>query len=59
MNLAPEQKARLDIDAINLAAGPGVAVREARMASGHGFTDDLLFVNINGKASNSNPASTQ
>jgi type I restriction enzyme R subunit len=62
MNLTPEQKVRLDIDAalvaadwilqnrdaINLAAGPGVAVREAKMASGHGFADDLLFVN--GKA---------
>ena len=58
MNLTPEQKARLDIDAaleaagwilqnrdaINLAAGPGVAVREAKMASGHGFADYLLFV---------------
>jgi hypothetical protein len=53
MNLTPEQKARLDIDAaleaagwilqncdaINLAAGTGVAVREARMASGHGFAE--------------------
>ncbi len=62
MNLTPEQKVRLDIDAalvaaggilqnrdaINLAAGPGVAVREAKMASGHGFADYLLFVN--GKA---------
>ena len=62
MNLTPEQKARVDIDAalvaagwslqnrdaINLAAGPGVAVREAKMASGHGFADYLLFVN--GKA---------
>jgi type I restriction enzyme R subunit len=62
MNLTPEQKARLDIDAalvaagwilqnreaINLAAGCGVAVREAKMASGHGFADYLLFVN--GKA---------
>lgn len=58
MNLTPEQRARLDIDAaleaagwilqnrdaINLAAGPGVAVREARMASGHGFPDYLPFV---------------
>jgi type I restriction enzyme R subunit len=58
MNLTPEQKARLDIDAaleaagwtlqnhvaINLAAGPGVAVRQARMASGHGFADCLPFV---------------
>ncbi|MEA5411230.1 hypothetical protein VB737_05560 [Synechococcus sp. BA-120 BA3] len=53
MNLTPEQKARVDIDAalvaagwtlqnrdaINLAAGPGVAVREAKMASGPGFAD--------------------
>ena len=58
MNLTPEQKARLDIDAaleaagwilqnrdaINLAAGPGVAVREAKMARGHGFADYLPFV---------------
>jgi hypothetical protein len=29
----------------NLAAGPGVALREAKMASGHGFADYLLFVN--------------
>lgn len=62
MNLTPEQQARQDIDAaleaagwvlqnrddINLAAGPGVALREARMASGHGYADYLLFVN--GKA---------
>jgi type I restriction enzyme, R subunit len=59
MNITPEQQARLDIDAaleaagwilqnrdgINLAAGPGVALREAKMASDHGFADDLLFVN--------------
>jgi hypothetical protein len=58
----PEQRARQDIDqaleaagsviqdraAMNLAAGSGVAVREFRMASGHGFADYLLFVN--GKA---------
>jgi len=58
MNLTPEQKARVDIDAalvaagwtlqnrdaINLAAGPGVAVREAKMASGYGFADYLPFV---------------
>lgn len=62
MNLTPEQQARLDIDAaleaagwilqnrdaINLAAGPGVALREARMAPRHGFADYLLCVN--GKA---------
>ncbi len=62
MSPTPEQKARQDIDAaledagwvvqdraaMNLAAGPGVAVREFRMASGHGFADYLLFVN--GKA---------
>lgn len=29
---------------MNLAAGPGVAVREFKMASGHGFADYLLFV---------------
>jgi len=59
MNLTPEHQARLDIDtaleaagwilqnrdAINLAAGPGVALREAKMASSHGFADYLLFVN--------------
>jgi type I restriction enzyme R subunit len=58
----PEQDARLLIDktlieagwlvqdraAMNLAAGPGVAVREFKMASGHGFADYLLFVD--GKA---------
>ncbi|MCT0200615.1 hypothetical protein KQ313_13130 [Synechococcus sp. CS-1325] len=31
-------------DAINLAAGLGVAVRETRMASGHGFAVYLPFV---------------
>jgi type I site-specific restriction endonuclease len=60
MNLTPEQKARVDIDAalvaagwtlqnrgaINLAAGPGVAVREAKMAKGHGFADWLPFVYV-------------
>jgi type I restriction enzyme R subunit len=29
---------------MNLAASPGVAVREFRMATGHGFADYLLFV---------------
>lgn len=62
MSPTPEQKARLDIDGalraagwivqdraeMNLAAGAGVAVREFRMTSGHGFADYLLFVN--GKA---------
>ncbi len=33
---------------INLAAGPGVAVREFLMAKGHGFADYMLFVD--GKA---------
>ena len=59
MSPTPEQKARQDIDAaleaagwvvqdraaMNLAAGPGVAVREFKMAPGHGFADYLLFVN--------------
>lgn len=59
MSLTPEQKARLRIDAaleasgwilqdsttLNLAAGPGVALREAVLASGHGTADYLLFVN--------------
>jgi len=62
MSPTPEQRARLDIDSaleaavwliqdratMNLSAAPGVAVREFRMASGHGFADYLLFVN--GKA---------
>jgi type I restriction enzyme, R subunit len=30
---------------LNLAAGTGVAIREFRMAPGHGFADYLLFVN--------------
>jgi type I restriction enzyme R subunit len=62
MSPSPEQKARQDIDralegagwivqdrvGMNLAGGVGVAVREFKMASGHGFADYLLFVN--GKA---------
>ena len=58
MPLTPEQQARQQIDealaeagwvvqdreAMNLAAGRGVAVREFRMASGHGFADYMLFV---------------
>ncbi len=58
MTLTPEQKARGSIDVslresgwlvqdradVNLAAGPGIAVREFRMAPGHGFADYLLFV---------------
>jgi type I restriction enzyme R subunit len=58
MTLTPEQQAREEIDRalveagwviqdradMNLAAGPGVAVREFKMASGHGFADYLLFV---------------
>ena len=62
MSPTPEQQARIGIDAaleaagwivqdraaMNLAAGTGVAVREFKMASGHGFADYLLFVN--GKA---------
>ncbi|MEX1024244.1 MAG: type I restriction-modification enzyme R subunit C-terminal domain-containing protein [Planctomycetota bacterium] len=54
----PEQEARQNIDAaleaagwiiqdraeMNLAAGPGVAVREFKMADGHGFADYMLFV---------------
>jgi type I restriction enzyme R subunit len=54
----PEQEARKHIDAaleaagwvvqdrteMNLAAAPGVAVREFKMATGHGFADYLLFV---------------
>ena len=58
MPLTPEQQARQQIDALladagwlvqdrdemNLAAGLGVAVREFRMAPGHGFADYMLFV---------------
>ena len=58
MPLTPEQQARERIDAalaaagwivqdrdgMNLAAGLGVAVREFRMAPGHGFADYMLFV---------------
>jgi type I restriction enzyme R subunit len=59
---SPEQKAREKIDAalaeagwivqdrddVNLSAGRGVAVREFKLASGHGFADYMLFVD--GKA---------
>jgi hypothetical protein len=59
---APEREARQHIDAaleaagwaiqdratMNLTAAPGIAVREFKMAPGHGFADYLLFVN--GKA---------
>jgi type I restriction enzyme R subunit len=62
MSPTPEQQAREQIDAalqevswiiqdrasMNLAAGPGVAVREFKMTRGHGFADYLLFVH--GKA---------
>jgi len=55
---APEARAREKIDALldqagwivqdrddmNLAAGLGVAVREFKLAAGHGFADYLLFV---------------
>ena len=58
MPLTPEQQARQKIDAalgeagwivqdrdgMNLAAGIGVAIREFRMAPGHGSADYLLFV---------------
>jgi MFS family permease len=62
MSPSPEREARQHIDAaleaagwaiqdratMNLTAAPGVAVREFKMAKGHGFADYLLFVN--GKA---------
>ena len=62
MSPSPEREARQNIDlgleaagwaiqdrgTMNLAAAPGVAVREFKMAKGHGFADYLLFVN--GKA---------
>ena len=55
---APERKARELIDAallaagwivqdrdeMNLSAGHGVAVREFKLTTGHGFADYLLFV---------------
>jgi type I restriction enzyme R subunit len=58
MSPSPEQEAREHIDEaleaagwivqdrgeMNLAAGVGVAVREFKMASGHGFADYVLFV---------------
>src|SRR5437867_2032650 len=31
-------------DQTNLRAGPGVAVREFKLAAGHGYADYLLFV---------------
>src|SRR5664279_1669377 len=59
LRLAAEQRARVLIDRqlisagwavqdrsqMNLFAGPGVAVREAIMAKGHGRADYLLYVN--------------
>lgn len=59
---APEQRARVKIDAalvasgwvvqhrdeMNVSAGRGVAVREFKLTSGHGCADYLLFVD--GKA---------
>jgi len=55
---APEARARMKIDVqleaagwrvqdwedMNLSAGSGIAVREFRMKSGHGFVDYLLFL---------------
>src|SRR5438046_10677998 len=55
---APEAKAREKIDALlaqagwlaqdredmNLTAGEGIAVREFKLAKGHGFVDYLLFL---------------
>jgi len=60
--LTAEAKARVNIDRqltaagwvvqnfreMNLYAGPGVAVREFQMAEGHGESDYLLFVPIDG-----------
>jgi hypothetical protein len=31
---------------MNLSAGQGVAVREFKMADGHGFADCMLFVEV-------------
>ena len=58
MPLSPEQQARKEIDKaldaggwliqdraeLNISAGLGVAVREFKMADGHGFADYMLFV---------------
>src|SRR5688572_17052553 len=33
-----------DANAVNLGAGPGIAVREFPLARGHGFADYLLYV---------------
>ena len=59
MSPSPEREARQYIDlalvaagwviqdraTMNLTAAPGIAVREFKMAPGHGFADYLLFVN--------------
>ena len=56
--LKPEQSARQEIDdrladsgwivqdrdKVNLSAGRGVAIREFKMAEGHGFADYFLYV---------------
>src|ERR1700730_15987037 len=34
-----------DRDKVNLSAGRGVAIREFKMADGHGYADYLLYVN--------------
>jgi len=58
IKLTPEQEARQEIDALlaaagwavqnrdeaNLSAARGVAIREFKMADGHGFADYLLYV---------------
>jgi len=44
----PNEGISEDRDVMNLAAGLGVAVREFKMSSGHGFADYMLFVD--GKA---------
>ncbi len=71
MPLKPEEKARRRIDQLlkqagwlvqdpvemNLHAGRGVAVREFKMASGHGKVDYLLFVDA--KAATEVPPASQ
>ena len=56
--MTPEQQARQRIDKLltdagwiiqdagtaSISAGPGVAIREFPLASGHGFADYLLYV---------------
>lgn len=72
--LKPEETARQDIDAslsaagwvvqkredTNLSAGRGVAIREFKMAEGHGHADYLLYVDKQASArSKPNPRASR